>query len=152
MHNYENIRDDLKKNRYVIYIIENNKYELAFKFNGTKNELKEKIIKKYLKKYKPDIFFVCFKFSFHTGTKFLQGGPLALKLSTFMFIDNELVNGFTYSELCRRFVHKVWFQRKFLEQNGWNDKNFEIIITKLLAGKAKLYPLLVNMYNVEFLI
>jgi hypothetical protein len=151
MYIYEDIRDELKKNRYVIYIIENKKYELAFKFDGTKTELKEKITKKYLKKNKPELFFVCFKFSFHTGTKPLQGGPLAIKLSTFMFIDDKLVNGFTHSELCRKFVHTVWFQRKYLEKNGWNDKNFEIMISKLLAGKVKLYPLVANMFNVEFL-
>ena len=152
MYVYENIRDDLKKNKYVIYIVHNNKFEFAFKFSDKKSELKQKITKKYLKKNKTDMFFVCFKFSFHTGTKTLQGGPLALNLSTFMFVDDELVNGFTHSEICRKFVHKVWFQRKFLEQNGWNDKNFEIIISKLLAGKTKLYPLLVNMFNVKFLI
>lgn len=50
MYNYETIRDELKKNKYVIYIVDNNKYELAFKFSGRKNELKEKITKKYLKK------------------------------------------------------------------------------------------------------
>lgn len=152
MYIYENIRDELKKNKYVIYIVENNKYELAFKFDGSKSELKEKITKKYLKKNTLDLFFVCFKFSFHTGTKPDQGGPLAIKLSTLLFIDNELVNGFTHNEKCRKLVHTVWFQRKYLEKNGWSDKNFEIMISKLLAGKAKLYPLMINMFNVEFLI
>jgi hypothetical protein len=32
MYNYETIRDELKKNKYVIYIVENDKYEMAFKF------------------------------------------------------------------------------------------------------------------------
>ena len=46
MYVYEEIRDELKKNRYVIYKVENNKPELALKFNGKKSELKEKITKK----------------------------------------------------------------------------------------------------------
>jgi len=152
MYVYEEIRDELKKNKYVIYIVENDKFELAFKFSGKKSELKEKITKKYLKKNKPDLFFVCFKFSFHTGTKPQQGGPLALNISTFVFIEDELVNGFTYNEKYRRFAHPVWFQRKFLEKNGWNEKNFEIIISKLLTGKVKLNPLGINLFNVKFMV
>jgi hypothetical protein len=152
MYNYEEIRDELKKNRYNVYVIENQKYKLALKFNGTKSELKEKLKKKYLKKNKPDMFFVCFKFSFHTGTKSDQGGPLAIKLSTLLFIDDELVNGFTYNEKCRKIVYTIWFQRKYLEKNGWSDTNFDIIIGKLLSGKTKLYPLVINMFNVKFLI
>ena len=49
MYVYEEIRDELKKNRYVIYKVEKKKFELAFKFNGKKSELKEKITKKYLR-------------------------------------------------------------------------------------------------------
>ena len=132
MYIYENIRDELKKNKYVIYIVENNKFELAFKFDGSKSELKEKITKKYLKKNKPDMFFVCFKFSFHTGTKPFQGGPLAIKLSTLLFIDDELVDGYKYNDKCKNFMYQVWFQKKYLEKNGWSDKNFDIMISYLL--------------------
>jgi hypothetical protein len=46
MYVYEEIRDELKKNRYVIFKVEKKKFELAFKFNGKKSELKEKITKK----------------------------------------------------------------------------------------------------------
>jgi len=152
MYKYEEIRDELKKNRYTVYIIENQKYKLALKFNGTKTELKEKLTKKYLKKNKPDMFFVIFKFSFHTGEKSDQGGPLAVKLSTLVFDKDELVNGFTYNEINRRFVHTVWFQRKFLQKEGWSDNYFNIMIQRLLDGKTKLYPLVINMFNVEFLI
>jgi hypothetical protein len=149
MHVYEDIRDELKKNKYVIYIVENNKFELAFKFNGKKSELKEKITKKYLKKNKPDMFFVCFKFSFHTGTKQFQGGPLAVNLATFMFVNDELVNGAIHSKICARFMWKVWFSRIFLEESGWKDLYFEKIIKKLLSNKVTLYPLIANSY-VEF--
>ena len=150
MYVYEEIRDELKKNRYVIYKVEKKKFELAFKFNGNKSELKEKITKKYLKKDNLDLFFVCFKFSFHTGTKQFQGGPLGIHLSTFAFIDNELVDGRHKNELCNSFVYIVWFQRKYLEKFGWKDNYLEKMIIKLLNKEVKLYPLVTNLYNVKF--
>jgi hypothetical protein len=146
MYVYEEIRDGLKKNRYVIYKVEKNKPEFAFKFNGKKSELKEKITKKYLKKNKPELFFVCFKFGFHTGTKQFQGGPVKVRLSSFIFHDNELVNGYKHYDMCKRFMYDVWFPKKFLEESGWNDNYLEKIITKLLNGKVKMYPLLVTTY------
>jgi hypothetical protein len=146
MYVYEEIRDELKKNRYVIYKVENNKPELAFKFNGKKSELKEKLIKKYLKKNTPTMFFVCFKFSFHTGTKQFQGGPIAVELSTFAFIDNELVNGYSKDDSYQRFMYKVWFSRGFLESFGWKDDYLEKIVTVILANKFKMKPLVTISY------
>lgn len=150
MYNYEIVRDELKKNKYVIYIVNNNNYELLFKFNGTKSELKEKITKKYFKKNKSDTFFVCFKFSFHTGTKPLQGGPLAITLSTFIFFNNELVSGYTHNDKCKKFMNQIWFQKKYIENFGWKDSYFDKIISKLLSGKVKLYPLVTNIFNIDF--
>jgi len=149
MFKYEDIRDELKKYKYIIYIIKNNKYELVLKFVGTKNELVKKIGKKY--KNIGDSYFICFKFGFHTGTKPLQGGPLSVTISTFIFVNDELKNGFTYDKKFKQASGKVWFQRKFLERNGWSDKYLETMITKLITGKVILMPLVVNMYNVEFL-
>jgi hypothetical protein len=146
MYNYEDIRDELKKYKYVIYNIKNNKFEQGIKFKGKKSELIEKLEKK-----KNVDFYVCFKFGFHTGTKPLQGGPLSITISTFLFINNELKNGFTHDNKCKQFNGKVWFQKKYLEKFGWSDKYLETIITKLINNKAKINPLVVNMYNVEFL-
>lgn len=149
---YEIIRDELKKYKFVVYIIFKNKsFKFAFKFNGDKKELKNELKNQYLNKNEDLMFFVIFRFTFHTGTKPLQGGPLAIKLSTLIFIDDELVNGYTHNPLCRRFNYQVWFQRKYLTTNGWSDKYFDNIIKKLLDGKAKIYPLLTNMYNVDFI-
>ena len=146
MYIYEEIRDELKKNRYVIYKVENNKPELAFKFNGKKSELKEKLIKKYSKKNTPTMFFVCFKFSFHTGTKQFQGGPVAVELSTYAFIDNELRDGYYKDEICKRFIYKVWFSRGFLESFGWKDEYLQKIVTVILANKFKMSPLVTISY------
>jgi hypothetical protein len=150
MYVYEEIRDELKKNRYVIYKVDRNKPELAFKFSGKKSELKEKITKKYLKKNNPHLFFVCFKFSFHTGTKQFQGGPLAVRLSSFIFHNNELVSGYRHNDQCKKFLYDVWFPKKYLEKNGWDDNYLENIINKLLKDKVKMYPLVVNTY-IEFI-
>jgi hypothetical protein len=143
---YEEIRDELKKHRYVIYKVENNKTELAFKFNGKKSELKEKLIKKYLKKNTPTLFFVCFKFSFHTGTKQFQGGPVAVDLSTYAFTDGKLINGYDKDESNQRFMHKVWFSRNFLEKFGWKDGYLDKIVTVILANKVKMLPLVTTTY------
>ena len=146
MYIYEEIRDELKKNRYVIYKVNKKDIDFGFKFNGKKSELKEKIIKKYLKRYKPDTFFVCFKFTFHTGTKDFQGGPIAVDLSTFAFIDNELVDGYSKGEICRRFIYQVWFPRTFLKNYGWKDSYLENIISKIITNKVEMKPLVVNSY------
>lgn len=149
---YEIIRDELKKYKFVVYIVFKNKsIKYAFRFNGNRKELIKEITKQYLNKNEEGMFFVIFKFSFHTGTKVLQGGPLALTLSTLIFIDNELVNGYSHNPLCPRFMYKVWFQKKYLIDNGWDDKYLNNIIKKLLDGKAKLYPGLTNLYNINFI-
>ena len=99
--------------------------------------------KKKLLKNKSGMFFVSFKFGFHTWNKQFQGGPLAVRLSTFAFKDGELVNGYKHNEKCERFI-------KHLEESGWNESYLEKIITKILSGKVKLYPLLVTIFNIQF--
>jgi hypothetical protein len=140
MFNYEDIRNELKKNKYVIYKVKNNKFTFELKFNGTKSEL----IKELDKKIKSFDYFICFKFGFHTGTKPLQGGPLSVTISTFDFIENKFKNG-------KQINGKIWFQKKYLEKFGWKDNYLNEILNKLLSGKVKLNPLVVNMFNVYFL-
>ena len=86
----------------------------------------------------------------HTGEKPLQGGPLSITINTFIFINNELKNGFTYDKKYRQIYGKIWFQRKFLEKFGWKELYLENIVNKLNSGKVDLAPLVVNMYNVYF--
>jgi len=140
MFNYEDIRNELKKNKYVIYKVKNNKFIFELKFNGTKSELIEELGKK-IKNFD---YFICFKFGFHTGTKPLQGGPLSVTISTFDFIENKFKNG-------KQINGKIWFQKKYLEKFGWKDNYLNEILNKLLSGKVKLNPLVVNMFNVYFL-
>jgi hypothetical protein len=141
MYVYEEIRDELKKYKYIIYTIKNNKYELGIKFKGTKNELFDKIEKKYKNAYND--YYVCFKFSFHTGNKPLQGGPISITISSLEIINNKV-------KTSKQINGKVWFQKKYIEKFGWNDKYFNMMLNNLIPGKVKLNPLVVNMFNVYF--
>jgi hypothetical protein len=154
MYKYEEIRDKLKEYRYVVFSVKDEKdFKMILRFNGTKSELKEEITNSFQKLNKPNYFFVIFKFTFHTGTKWYHGGPLGVKLSTLKFIDNELVNAYKYDKIAKNFMYTVWFQRKFLERNGWTDDYFNLMMKKLLSkeGEEALYPLVNNMFNVKFL-
>jgi hypothetical protein len=150
MHKYEDIRDELKKSKYIIYYVENNKYKQLLKFNGLKNDLISKLENKYNKSTNNNFYFICLKFGFHTGEKLLQGGPLSITINTFIFINNELKSGFTYDKKYRQIHGKVWFQRKFIEKFGWKDLYLENIVNKLINGKVNLAPLSINMYNICF--
>lgn len=146
MYKYENIRDELKKHKYIIYLIKNNKSpKLFLKYLGTKKELINILENKNI-----DSYFICYKFSFHTGTKPLQGGPLSITISSLIYIDNTLKNGFTYDTKYKNIHGRVWFQRKYLEKYGWNYLYLDNMTKKLISGKVKLLPLVVNMYNVHF--
>jgi hypothetical protein len=152
MYKYEEIRDKLKEYRYVIFSVKDEKeFKMILRFNGTKSELKEEITNSFQKFNKENYFFVIFKFRFKTGNKPFQGGPLGVKLSTLKFLNNKLENASVFCQICKNFMYTVWFQRKFLESNGWDDNYFNIMIQRLLSGKTKLYPLVINMFNVEFL-
>jgi hypothetical protein len=149
---YENIRDELKNHKYIIYLVEDdNKYKLILQFNGTKKELLDKIETKFKNKMKKsNNYFICYKFSFHTGTKLLQGGPLSITINTFVSVDGQLKNGFTYDKKYKQINGKVWFQKKFLEKFGWDYDYLDNMTEKLMTGKINLTPLVVNMYNVFF--
>lgn len=141
MYIYEEIRDELKKYKYVIYNIKNNNYDIGLKFKGTKNELFEKIEKKYKNTYND--YYVCFKFGFHTGIKPLQGGPISITISSLEIKNNK-------AKPSKQINGKVWFQKKYIEKFGWNDKYFSMMLNKLIIEKLKLSPLVVNMFNVHF--
>ena len=147
MNNYEDIRDELKKHKYIIYSIDNNNFKLILKHSGSKKELINILEKKNKNK---NNYFICYKFSFHTGTKPLQGGPLSITISSLIFIDDQLKSGYTYDKKYKKCHGKVWFQRKYLEKNGWKSSYLDNMTKKLISGKVDLLPLVVNMYNIDF--
>jgi hypothetical protein len=148
---YDEFKKDLP--RYVVYIVDdkNNKFNEILR---TKDKSKKEILTILEKKYKNlnnKSFFIVFKFGFHTGMKPLQGGPLSITMSTLVFNDaNKLVSGYTKDKKYQPFHRKVWFQRKWLNVNGWSDDYLDCMMEGLLSGKVELLPLVVNMFNVYF--
>jgi hypothetical protein len=147
--NYDEFKKDLPK--YVVYIVDkNNKFH---KVLTTKDKSRKEILSILENKYKnkTNIFFIVFKFGFHTGMKPLQGGPLSITISSLVFNDaNKLVSGYTKDKKYKNIHGKVWFQRKYLNINGWSDDYLNCMVEGLLSGKVQLLPLVVNMFNVEF--
>jgi hypothetical protein len=166
-YDYENIKEELKKSKYIVYLVyvDTNKpkeyeyYKKILSFNGSHKELIKYLEKEY-KNLNKQSFFIVYKFSFHTGKKPLQGGPLSITISSlvkeifFNKIKNEydtnLVSGYTKDNKYKKFHGKVWFQRKYLNINGWSDDYLDCMTEGLLSGKVKLLPLVVNMFNVDF--
>jgi len=148
-YNYEDIRKELPK--YVVYIVDKNNEFHSILRTGN---IKKKDLISFLEtnyRYKPYEFFVVYKFSFHTGTKPLQGGPLSIIISSLVFDDNnKLVSGYTKDKKYKDVHGRVWFQRKFLEIYGWHNDYLDCMTKDLLDGKVHLLPLVVNMFNVDF--
>jgi len=148
-YNYDEFKKDLPK--YVVYIVDKN--DKFHKVLTTGKIKKKNLISILENKYKntPYEFFIVFKFGFHTGMKPLQGGPLSITISSLVFNDaNKLVSGYTKDKKYKNIHGKVWFQRKYLNVNGWSDDYLDCIVENLLNGKVKLLPLVVNMFNVDF--
>jgi len=166
-YDYENIKEELKKSKYIVYLVyvDTNKpkdyeyYKKILSFNGSHKELIKYLEKEY-KNLNKQSFFIVFKFSFHTGTKMLQGGPLSITISSLVKeiffnkmkneYDTKLVSGYTKDNKYKKIHGKIWFQRKWLNINGWSDDYLDCMIEGLLSGKVKLLPLVVNMFNVYF--
>jgi hypothetical protein len=164
-YNYDEFKKDLP--RYVVYLVyvDTNKpkeyeyYKKILSFNGSHKELVKYLEKEY-KNLNKSSFFIVFKFGFHTGTKPLQGGPLSITISSlvkesfFNKMKNEfntkLVSGYTKDNKYKNIHGKVWFQRKWLNVNGWSNDYLDCIVENLLNGKVKLLPLVVNKFNVDF--
>lgn len=163
-YDYNEFKKDLP--RYVVYLVyvdrdTKNEYEYYKKilsFNGSHKELVKYLQKEY-KQLNKNSFFIVYKFGFHTGYQPLQGGPLSITVSTlvkdfyiniFKNYDTRLVSGYTKDKKYQKFHGKVWFQRKYLNINGWSDDYLDCMTEGLLSGQVKLLPLVVNMFNVEF--
>jgi hypothetical protein len=164
-YNYDEFKKDLP--RYVVYLVyvDTNKpkeyeyYKKILSFNGSHKELIKYLEKEY-KNLNNKSFFIVYKFGFHTGKKPLQGGPLSITISSLVKeiffnkmkneYDTKLVSGYTKDNKYKKFHGKIWFQRKWLNINGWSDDYLDCMTEGLLSGKVELLPLVVNMFNVYF--
>ena len=156
--NYDEIKEELKKHKYIVFKIDqpSNKYKKILSISETKKNiinLLETKYENYSIKKKTSMFFILIKFSFHTGTKMLQGGPLSITISTLVFHEGStrLTNGFNYGNIYSYVSCKLWFPKKYLEINGWKNEYLDNILNKLLNKKVKVPRLGINTYNTLFI-
>jgi len=142
----EDIKTQIKKTQvcFTYKISSPNDYKLIFKSDG-KNQAYSQIKEKYIEpeKLPESTYFIIGKITFHTGKKFYQGGPIALNLNVVAFINNKLVNLKKTKEDKFNLIRKnqigiVWFDKQFIEKNGWKNKYIDNVIEKLITNKVKL--------------
>ncbi len=66
------------------------------------------------------------------------------------FVKIKVVVAYLESKICP-ILNLQGCKRKYLKEFGWKDNYLEKIISKLLANKVKLYPLVTNIFNVDFI-
>lgn len=154
MFNLTDIKEQLRlKPICFVYRIKSpSDFELVFKTFG-KNDSKKKIKEKYGNKKNNGDYFIISKITFHTGTKFSQGGPIALNLDVYVFDENKLVNVMKVPHDRFKNLEKikgvVWFDKVFLEKKGWDYKYIDNIIKKLIKGNFQLVQR--TIYHVKFI-
>jgi hypothetical protein len=117
---YEEIRDSIRNSGKLIYWYDSNGNLLIV--DSSKKSSRNKLLKT---KYDGDLFRL--SITFHTGTKFGQGGPLAVNCKTFKIENGKIIkvknpdkNGI------------VWFRKSWLESQGkWKENWLNMIILKL---------------------
>jgi hypothetical protein len=128
-------------------------YKLILKTNG-KNEAYKQIKAKYTepKKMDPDVYFIIGKITFHSGKKFGQAGPIAFNLDVVAFSDGKLFNVIKSSNTKYTHLKKlkgvIWFDKIYLEKNGWSNNYLDNIIKKLIKGNINIMQRMI--YHVKF--
>jgi hypothetical protein len=154
MFDYQEIKKNIKSEK-VCFVYEinlnNNKFALILKSNnksGAKNKLRQ-----ITPKNSNDYFYIILKLTFHTGTKFGQGGVIAAVLSSYLLENNVLknilnINDKKYNYIKDNIIGPVWFTKNFIEKNGWNYNYLDNIIQKLISKKVNIKG--VTLYHVKF--
>ena len=145
MYKLTEIKEQIKKKPicYVYKISSPTDFKLVFKTDG-KNESKQKIKEKYGNKQLNETdYFIIVKITFHTGTKFYQGGPIAANFDAYTFINKKLINIKktdikNFMLIQKNIIGIVWFDKTFIEKKGWTNNYLDNIIQKLIKGKTKL--------------
>ncbi len=128
-------------------------YKLILKTNG-KNEAYKQIKTKYteLEKLDPNVYFIIGKITFHSGEKFGQAGPIAFNLNVVAFSDGKLFNVIKSSNQKYTHLKKlkgvIWFDKTYLEKNGWSNNYLDNIIKKLIKGNINIMQRMI--YHVKF--
>lgn len=128
-------------------------YKLILSTDG-KNLAYKQIKAKYTEpeKLEPNVYFLIGKITFHSGKKFGQAGPIAFNLNVVTFSNGKLFNVIKssdpkYSHL-KNLKGVIWFDKTYLEKNGWSDNYLDNIIKKLIKGNINVMQRMV--YHVKF--
>jgi hypothetical protein len=78
--------------------------------------------------------------TFHSGTKYGQGGVLAVNCRTF---NKETSNKITKVKGYKNGI--IWFTREWLERRGWNEKYLMIIVKKLIGSLE--FKISINLFQ-----
>ncbi len=130
MKEISDIKNEIKKSKKTVFWYNENSKEIIVGDSKSKTKNKIKSIKYTGKLFRLSI-------SFHKGTGLTQGGPIAVKVNEY-YKENDKIkkipgwkNGY------------IWFNREWLEINGWKQRYLDIIIEKMLKKFEfrKLYHL-----------
>ena len=137
MYNYDELKKELRnKNRAFVYHI-NPKKDVSLIIKAKdKKEAKSKLQNKLKKKKEMPGYFLFLRITFHTGTKFAQGGKLAVLVTPYQYINNKLVKNTSKDFFF--LTGPVWFGDGFLEEEGWSYEYLDNIVKLLAKGKVKL--------------
>ena len=119
-----------------------------------KNQAYAELKAKYTEpeKMDPNVYFIIGKITFHSGKKLGQAGPIALNLNVVAFIDGKLTNVVKTSnpkyDHLKNLKGVIWFDKTYLEKNGWSNGYLDNIIKKLIKGNIVLMQRMI--YHVKF--
>ena len=108
---------------YRIIFIKDNK---IIHHNISKTNAKKYIYKKFKSRKKP-IELTRIEISYHSGTKFYQGGKIQLNFKQYVFDDSKLKLVKSYGN-----SGSIWVNKKFLQRNFFRNKK------KILESILKL--------------
>lgn len=151
--NIKDIKNDIKKNNLVYWFnIKNNKPILIAsgnKKNEASNNLIDKINKKMEKYINSKLWRISISFHNSDENKLIFGEVLVKVENYFIYeFENEIKIKKTPQV---GYTGSIWFKKKWLEYNGWDNKYIINIINKLLQKDSKKLKLTApNIYHLLF--
>lgn len=115
---YNTIRNNINHSEHLVYWYDKDGHLLL-----VDNDKKSSKIK--IKKINYNGILYRLNISFHTGTRYGQGGPLAVNCRIFNK-ENK-----TITKIKGNKNGVIWFDKKWLENMNWKQKYLDIIIKKL---------------------
>jgi hypothetical protein len=121
--NYDDIKKEIKESGKLIYWYSDKGKLLVT--DSSKSASRKKLLKT---KYEGYLY--RFSITFHTGKKYMQGGPLAVNVRYFNVEDGKIkkITGEGQNGT-------IWFKKEWLEaQTKWENRWLERIVSKMMKG------------------